>query len=252
LARLKQLVPPPLAGLILLVAVACLLELAVRSDFISPTIVARPSDAIAGLVTLQSKVDFLGATRITFGIVAIAILLECVVALPLGYFLFRRRDFGQAYSGWLAALFAAPIFLLYPLFMVIFGRNQLTLVIMGFLSGVTPLIIQAEQGFLSVSQTMINVGMSFDLTRWQIFWKIMFPAAAPSIFTGFRLSLMYTLINVIAIEYLVNVGGLGVIVSDRYFRFDIAGTYSAIITVTAISVLFNWLIGRLEHFIRPI
>jgi NitT/TauT family transport system permease protein len=243
-------IPPQIAGILLLIAAGCLLEWAVREDYISRTIVPEPSEAIIGLITLQQKVDLFGAIRTTFGIIAAAISVECLVALPFGFFLYRRRDFGLAYEGWLSAFFAAPIFLLYPLFMVIFGRNQLTLIIMGFLPGVIPLIIHVEQGFLGVSPTLINVGLSFDLTPRQIFWKIMIPAASPSIFTGFRLALMYTLINVIAIEYLVDVGGLGVIVSDRYFRFDIPGTYSAIVAVLGISVLFNWLIGHLERLAR--
>jgi len=247
-----QMVPPWVTGLALLIVFGCVLEWAVATNLIPRTIVARPSEAIIGLITLQREADLLGAIRTTFGIVAIAFLLECVAALPFGYFLYRHRDFSLAYTGWLAALFAAPIFLLYPLFMVIFGRNQLTLIIMGFLPGVIPLIINVQQGFLGVPQTMVNVGLSFDLTPRQIFWKIMFPAAAPSIFTGFRLALMYTLINVIAIEYLVNVGGLGVIVSDRYFRFDIPGTYSAIIAAMGISIAFNWAIGQIERLVRPV
>ena len=44
---------------------------------------------------------------------------------------------------------------------------------------------------------------------------------------------------------------LGRIVADRYFRFDISGTYTAIIAIAAISTLFNWLIGRLERWVRP-
>lgn len=244
-------VSPQIAAVVLLVAILCLLEIAVLYDFISRAIVARPSEAISGLVTLQNKVDLIGGFRITFGVTAVAVLLEVLVAVPFGYFLFRRREFGLAYSGWLAALFAAPVFLLYPLFLVIFGRSHLTLIIMGFLPGVIPLIIQVEQGFLGVSPTLIKVGLSFDVTPWRIFSKIMIPAAAPSIFTGFRLALMYTLINIIAIEYLVDIGGLGRIVADRYFRFDIPGTYSAIIAVTVISILFNWLIGRIERWVRP-
>lgn len=242
---------PQLAGAVLLAAILCLLEFAVYYDFISRTIVARPSEAISGLGTLQNKVDLIGGFRITFGITAVAVFLEFLVAVPFGYFLYRRREFGLAYSGWLAALFAAPVFLLYPLFLVIFGRSYLTLIIMGFLPGVIPLIIQVEQGFLSVSPTLIKVGLSFDITPWRIFSRIMIPAAAPSIFTGFRLALMYTLINIIAIEYLVDIGGLGRIVADRYFRFDIPGTYSAIIAVTVISILFNWFIGRIERWVRP-
>jgi NitT/TauT family transport system permease protein len=229
------LVPPALAGLLCLALLLALVEFAVRADIIPRSVVARPSDAIAGLVTLQNRVDLRNGFLITFGMTATAMVL----------------DFALAYSGWLAALFAAPVFLLYPLFMVIFGRNEITLIIMGFLPGVIPLIIQVEQGFRGVPSTLINVGRSFGVTGWQNFWKIMIPAAAPNIFTGFRLALIYTLINIIAIEYLVDIGGLGRIVADRYFRFDISGTYTAIIAVAAISMLLNWLIGRLERWVRP-
>src|SRR5262249_26261845 len=149
-----------------------------------------------------------------------------------------------AYEGWLAALFAAPVFLLYPLFMVIFGRNFVTLVVMGFIPGVIPMILQTAQGFLSVPRTLVKVGHSYGLTEGQIFRKIMIPAAVPGIFTGFRLGVMYTLINIIGIEYLVDIGGLGRIVSDRYSRFDIVGTYAAIVAVIAVSALFQWLIAR--------
>jgi len=248
---LARIIPPQVAGVLALIVLLGLVEFAVRADIIPRTVVARPTDAFAGLVTLQNRADLRDGFLITFGMTAVATVLELLVALPFGYFLFRRRDFAQAYSGWLAAFFAAPIFLLYPLFLVIFGRNEMTLIIMGFLPGVIPLIIQVEQGFRGVSQTLVNVGYSVGVTPWQNFWKIMFPAAAPSIFTGLRLALIYTLINIIAVEYLVDIGGLGRIVADRYFRFDIAGTYTAIIAVAAISIVFNWLIGRLERWVRP-
>lgn len=245
----RVLTSPGFAALLFVAACMLLLEWATASGAISPGIIARPSEAIMGIFTLQRKVDFYGAIRITASLVATAVGLELLFAVPFGYFLYRFRVFGTAYTGWLTALFAAPIFLLYPLFLVIFGRTPVTLIVMGFLPGVIPLILHVQQGFLDVSHIFINVGRSFGLSRRDIFWKIMIPAAAPTIFTGFRLALMYTLINVVALEYLVDIGGLGRIVADRYFRFDIAGTYSAIIAVTAISVLFNWMIGRAERLV---
>jgi NitT/TauT family transport system permease protein len=246
----RLLTSPGFASTMFLLACGLSLEWAVASGAISPGIVARPSEAIAGIFTLQRKVDFVGAIQITASLVAFAVVLELLFAIPFGYFLYRFRVFGLAYTGWLTALFAAPIFLLYPLFMVIFGRNAVTLIVMGFLPGVIPLILHVQQGFMNVSRVWINVGHSFGLSRSDVFWKIMIPAAAPTIFTGFRLALMYTLINIVALEYLVDIGGLGRVVADRYVRFDIAGTYSAIIAVTAISVLFNWIIGRAERLIR--
>lgn len=247
---LLRLVPPQVMGLFALFALFLLVELLVRTDVISRTIVAKPTDVFTGLIAAQNRAVLLDGFRTTFGMIAVAMMIELLVAFPLGYFLFRRRDFSQAYSGWLTGLVAAPIFLLYPLFLVIFGRNELTLIVMGFLPGVIPLIIHVEQGFKSVPPILLNVGLSLGVTPWQNFWKIMVPAAAPSIFTGIRLALIYTLINIVAIEYLVDVGGLGRIVADRYFRFDIPGTYNAIVAVAAISILFNWLIGRIERWVR--
>lgn len=241
---------PAFWSLIVLVVLLMLLEGAVRADLVSSAVVASPSAALLGIVDLQQKVDILGALRSTLSTTLVAVALELIVAVPLGHLMYKRRAFGIAYTGWFAALSAAPIFLLYPLFLVIFGRNLVTLIVMGFLPGVIPLILHVQEGFLGVKQTYINVGESFALSRRAIFWRIMVPAAAPTIATGVRLALMYTLINIVAVEYLVDVGGLGRIVADRYFHFDIPGTYSAIIAVAAVSVFLNWLIGRGEHWIR--
>jgi NitT/TauT family transport system permease protein len=246
----RTLLSPQLCGVLLLLVLGLLLEYAVRSRLIPSGIIAAPSAALMDLLTIQQKVDFWGACQITAFETAIAVLLELVVAVPFGFFLARHRAFGLAYTGWLTALFAAPIFLLYPLFLVLFGRSYVTLIVMGFLPGVIPLILQVQQGFLGVKKTWIDVGRGFDLTEWQLLWKILIPAAAPSIFTGFRLALMYTLVNIVAIEYLVDIGGLGRIVADRYFRFDIPGTYAAIIAVTGTSILFNWIIGYAERWVR--
>jgi len=241
---------PAFWSLIVLVVLLMLLEGAVRADLVSSAVVASPSAALLGIVDLQQKVDILGALRSTLSTTLVAVALELIVAVPLGHLMYKRRAFGIAYTGWFAALSAAPIFLLYPLFLVIFGRNLVTLIVMGFLPGVIPLILHVQEGFFGVKQTYINVGESFALSRRAIFWRIMVPAAAPTIATGVRLALMYTLINIVAVEYLVDVGGLGRIVADRYFHFDIPGTYSAIIAVAAVSVFLNWLIGRGEHWIR--
>jgi ABC-type nitrate/sulfonate/bicarbonate transport system permease component len=247
---IRFLSSPAFCSLLILVAFLLLLEGLVRGGYVSRAIVAEPSTTILGIADLQAKVDILGALRSTLTTTMTALVLELLVAVPLGHLMYKRRAFGVAYTSWLASLSAAPIFLLYPLFLVVFGRNQVTLIVMGFLPGVIPLILHVQEGFLGVKQTYINVGVSYALSKNAIFWRIMVPAAAPTIATGVRLALMYTLINIVAVEYLVDVGGLGRIVADRYFRFDIPGTYSAIVAVAAVSVLLNWLIGRGERWIR--
>lgn len=247
----RRLVDPAvLFGLAVVLVFFGIIQWLVASGIVSRAVIALPSDAVAGLFSEEFSSQIVSASRLTFSLVATALVAEILVAVPIGYFLYRKPVFGSAYEGWLASLFSAPIFLLYPLFMVIFGRNNFTLIFMGFASGVIPIIIHARVAFMTVPETLINVGKSFHLSQSKIFWKIILPSGIPTIFAGIRLGLVYTLINIIAVEFLVDAGGLGRMVSDRYFRFDIAGTYTAICAVAMISIAFTLIINRLEKMAR--
>lgn len=243
---------PIFVGLVGLLAFAGMLELAVSSGLIMDLVMPRPSDAILAFPEVQEEMDLIGNFFVTLGMTAAATGLALAVGIPFGYFMFRDSRYGVAYEGWLAAAFAAPTVLLYPLFLVMFGRTHMTLIAMGFIPGSIPIIIQTRQGLLGVSQTLINVGRSFNVSEREMFWKILLPAAVPTIFTGIRIGVMYTLVNIVAIEYLIDFGGLGRIVSEMYFRFDTPGTYASIATVILVSVLFFWGFGRVEKWLRPV
>ena len=243
---------PVIAGLAGIVALALLLELAILADLVPEFVVARPSEAIAAIGPLHRDMDLVSNFFLTFGMTLSAIGLAILIGVPLGYLLYRYEVLGLAYEGWLAAAFAAPIVLLYPLFLVIIGRSYLTLVAMAFIPGVIPIIIQTRQGLLSTPPTLINVGRSFNISERFMFWQIMLPAAVPSIFTGMRIGVMYALVTVVAIEYLIDFGGLGRIVSEMYFRFDVPGTYASILFVVFVSILFYASLGGIEKWLRPV
>src|SRR5207302_10623785 len=98
---------------------------------------------------------------------------------------------------------------------------------------------------------LINVGRSLQLSAPQMFVKILFPSALPTIFVGLRLGLIFTLINVVGVEFLINFGGLGQLINDLAERYDLPGTYAAICFVILVSVLFFFLTDRLEKWLRP-
>lgn len=238
-------------GLLGVVVLATILELAVDYGLVMELVVPRPSDAIIAFPPVQEEMDLFGNFFVTLGMTAAATGLALAIGIPFGYFLYRNSKYGIAYEGWLAAAFAAPTVLLYPLFLVIFGRSHLTLIVMGFIPGSIPIIIQTRQGLLGVSRTLLNVGHSFNVSDREMFWKIQLPSAVPTIFTGIRIGVMYTLVNIVAIEYLIDFGGLGRIVSEMYFRFDTPGTYASILAVIFVSVFFYWGFGRVEKWLRP-
>ena len=237
--------------LLVLALLTGLVEWLVGAGLVSRFLVAQPSAIAAELVTLITDEHLSEAILSTFGSTLAATATGILVGVPSGYVLHRNKLLGEAYGPWIAGLFSAPLILLYPLFLVLFGRGVLTIIVISAIIATIPIVLNTQQAFAGVRGVYLNVARSFKLTGWQTFWKVLFPAAVPTIFTGIRLGLIYAMISVVAIEYLVVLGGLGSLVSDMYDRYNIAGMYAAILAVIVVTVVFFKLAAGIERWLRP-
>jgi ABC-type nitrate/sulfonate/bicarbonate transport system permease component len=96
------------------------------------------------------------------------------------------------------------------------------------------------------------VGLTLHLTRWQLFRYVLLPAAAPTIFTGLRMGFIYMLLSIIAMEFVVALGGIGNLVSGAYFRLDTEELYVGVALVIFFSVLFFRLLLRGQKLVGPV
>jgi NitT/TauT family transport system permease protein len=120
---------------------------------------------------------------------------------------------------------------------------------MGFIVGVIPIILKTREGLLAVRPVLINVARSFGADEGEILRKVLLPSARPAIFTGLRLCLIYAMTNIVGIEFLANLGGLGFLVGDMYDRYDIPAMYAAIVCLVLTSFLFYGMTGRAERWL---
>jgi len=235
-------------------AVACLLamEVVIRIGWISQFIVPPPSEIAASFGRLILEEHIIRRFFYTVGECLAAGAMITVCGVAVGVLLCRFSLFRKAYETWVAALASAPFVLAYPLFMVIFGRNAWAIIVMGFVSGLPPVILKTIEGISGTRRVLVNVGRSFNLSGSQQVWKILFPAALPTIFVGVRLGLIFALINIVGTEFLINFGGLGQLITDLAERYDLAGTYAAICFVILVSILFFMVLERVERWLRPV
>ncbi len=238
-------------ALTVLMAIA-LVELAIRSGAINRFIVPLPSEILLAIPRIIVEENVLHRFWQTTREVLWSSLLLAFVGIPLGVLLYRVRILRLACETWVAALAAAPIVLTYPLFLVIFGRSATTIVMIGFAAGVAPVILKTIEGLVSTRKVLIDVGRSFRLSSSQQFWKILLPAALPSVFVGMKLGLIFAMINIVGIEFLINFGGLGQLINELAERYDLPGTYGAICFVVLTSIVFFDVAERLERALRPI
>ena len=242
---------PAALGLFSFVVLIALVELLIRIGLINRFIVPMPSDIIAAFPRVVIEEHVLQRFLLTASEAFSASILVTIFGVAGGVLLHRYRLLRLATETWVAAVAAAPLVLMYPLYLVIFGRSALTIVMMGFTAGLAPIVLKTLEGLSGTRRVLINVGKSFSLTASQQFWKILFPAALPTIFVGLRLGLIFSLINIVGVEFLINFGGLGQLINELAERYDLPGTYAAICFVILVSICVFIIMERLERWLRP-
>jgi len=234
-----------------LVLVLVVVEALIVRGVINGFIVPQPSQVLAAIPRIVVDEDVVHRFGQTALEVLWASLMLAVIGLAIGMLLYRFRLLRLATETWVAALASAPIVLMYPLFLVIFGRSAMTIVMIGFAAGLPPVILKTVEGLAGARQVLVNVGRSFRLSDRQLFQKILLPAALPAIFVGLRLGLIFAMINIVGVEFLINFGGLGQLINDLAERYDLPGTYGAILFVILVSIVFFVLTEKVEQWLRP-
>jgi NitT/TauT family transport system permease protein len=242
---------PPVLGIGGLVGTLVLIELLIRTDAINRFIVPMPSEIIMAFPRVVVEEHVLSRFMLTISEAAAASLLVAIFGIAGGVLLYQVRILRQATEVWVAAMAAAPTVLVYPLFLVIFGRSAMTIIMMGFVAGLAPVILKTLEGLAGTRRVLLNVGRSFKLSRSQQFWKILFPSALPTIFVGLRLGLIFALINIVGVEFLINFGGLGQLINELAERYDLPGTYASICFVVLVSICVFAVTERAERWLRP-
>jgi len=249
--RLTAKLLGPALGLATLALAIAIVQALIASGRINRFIVPLPTEIAASFGRVIVEEHVLSRFLLTAGEALAAGLLLTVVGISIGVLLNRFRLLRLACETWVAALASAPLVLMYPLFLVIFGRSAMTIVMIGFVAALPPVILKTVEGLAGTRRVLIDVGRSFKLTQSQQFWKILFPAALPSMFVGIRLGLIFALINIVGVEFLINFGGLGQLINDLAERYDLPGTYAAICFVVLVSVCFFAVTGWVERWLRP-
>lgn len=231
-------------------AALALVETSVRAGWISTFFLAAPTRAAIVLWQQLLYGEALKLTAITLFEIAACLIISALFGVLAGFLLWRHKLIGTSYEMLLAALFSSPVILAYPIFLVTFGRTSAAVIALSSIFGLIPIIINTKGAFQNVNPILLQVGASMKLTRQQMFRHILMPAVAPAIFSGFRLALTYILKSVLGLEYVAQVGGVGMWLSDAAFKFEVEEVYAGLFGTILLSILFLYLINRAENWFR--
>src|SRR5829696_8180247 len=133
---------PIVFGIACLLALITVIELLIRAGFINPFIVPKPTDIVMSFERIIVEENILPRFLLTCGEALAASLMLSTVGISLGVLLHKSRLVRLATETWIAAIASAPLVLMYPLFLVIFGRSAWTIIMIAFVSALPPVILK--------------------------------------------------------------------------------------------------------------
>jgi NitT/TauT family transport system permease protein len=244
----------------ILLGAACCLEIIARTGLIRRSTLTPVSDMFVTLWNLfatgEIPARFLRDTSIwgnffiTLGEILLSFSLAVLAGLPIGILLWRFKTLARILNPYLVSYYAIPVFALYPLIVALFGIGIWSITFMGWLFAIVAVIIGTTIGFEEVDKRIFpKVGKSLGLSRSKMFLGIYLPASTPYIFTGLKLGFIYSIIGVIASEFILSTEGLGHLVAFSYSAFETEIMYASMLLVVIISVLVNSLLMRMEAWL---
>lgn len=112
----------------------------------------------------------------------------------------------------------------------------------------SPILKNAYQGFAEVEPGIIEVAQGCGMNRKQIFFRVELPLAMPAIFSGIRMSLIYT-VSWAILAAMIGQGGLGEFIyrgiDANVKEYIVIGS----IPIAILAIVFRLLIDRLEKIV---
>lgn len=166
----------------------------------------------------------------------LATLVGVLIAILIVYSPFLEKTLFTA----LVAFNAIPKIAIAPLFILWIGTELESKILMAFLIAIFPIIVDTVAGLRSVDPAQLDLVRTYRASAAQVFFKIRFPNALPSIFAGMKVGITLALIGTIVGEFVGANKGLGFVILQAQGTYQTPLVFAAIAVLSVLGVvLFN-------------
>jgi NitT/TauT family transport system permease protein len=214
-------------------------EILCRTGIVDRFTAIPPSEMVVDLARLLGSGKLNGPMFGTFSHIAIAFTSAMVAGIIAGALIHRVTPLRKTLDPLFAAYYAVPIFAFYPLFIVIFGLNEVPQIIIGFMAAVVAVIVNMLNGLDRVPVVLLDTARVLRMGRIETALKVTVPSTTPHILTGAKLAVAYSFTGVIGSEFIMSVSGVGFMISDAYNIFENSVLYPLVLLVLTIAITVN-------------
>ncbi len=139
-----------------------------------------------------------------------------------------------------------PKVALYPALLLLLGFGHESKITLVAADALFPILLSTYFGASMVEQKLIWSAMAAGTPRRQILFKVVLPAAVPSILTGCRIGLVISCIVVFLAEMITSTEGLGHLLVTAARTFQAVDMFVPLITISLLGLILNGLLQGLR------
>jgi NitT/TauT family transport system permease protein len=142
-----------------------------------------------------------------------------------------------------------PKVALYPALLLLLGFGHESKIILVAADALFPILLSTYYGASTVEQKLIWSAMAAGTPPRQILFKVVLPAAAPSILTGCRIGLVISCIVVFLAEMITSTDGLGHVLVTAARTFQAVDMFVPLITISLLGLILNGLLQAARSYL---
>ena len=219
-----------------------------------PYVLPSPADVWGALRSglafpLDSPGGFYLPLAATLSNAALGFLIGSLAGIFLGSLMAEFETIETLLMPYAFALQALPKVAVAPLIVIWCGFGNSSKITMAALLVFFPLMVNTFAGMRAVNPAQIQLMRSLSASRLEIYRVVKLPAAAPYIFAGLDMGIVYALLGAIIAEFLGAQVGIGVSIIQAQAVSDVASVFAVLILLAVIGVALHLIIRFSERFV---
>ena len=172
--------------------------------------------------------------------------LAAAVAIPLGFAIGNSRVFYQALNPYVQLLKPISPLAWMPLALYTIKDASASAIFVIFICSLWPMLINTAHGVANVRRDWLDVSRTLEVNPLRLAFRVILPAAAPTILTGMRISMGIAWLVIVAAEMLVGGTGIGYFVWNEWNNLSLTNVLFAILMIGVVGMALDSIFGVLS------
>lgn len=228
-----------LASAAIVVVAVGIWEGVVRFGLVSFDTIPSASATAKGMADVVRSGELASSVLHTLQVFAMAFALAAVAGLVLGTLIGISKTCYSYLHAFLEFLRFVPPPAIIPLVLIIAGFTPRSELLIAAFASLWPVLLNTADGVEAIDPQLREVGHSLCMGRVQMFFKLVMPAALPTIAVGLRLALSLCLIIVITTEIVAIRAGVGFALVSASSALRPNEVYAYIFVIGGLGLLLN-------------